>query len=185
MKYEIINLYWSGSKSAFVCQCWIKLCFIGAHKTQTCFMCVVCAHMLHHYFHLQHTHTRTQTHTHLQAVPHQRSPHCCSHMPVGSRPQQPKPPEWQPYLPQTLATSTRIVNNMCMAAGGTLLLWTNKISVKSHLQTAAKYKCAFAIKRFWLHGTLQKETGRNAVAWCCFDVVGTHTHTNTHACWQR
>lgn len=125
------------------------------------------------------------THTHLQAVPHQRSPHCCSHMPVGSRPQQPKPPEWQPYLPQTLATSTRIVNNMCMAAGGTLLLWTNKISVKSHLQTAAKYKCAFAIKRFWLHGTLQKETGRNAVAWCCFDVVGTHTHTNTHACWQR
>ncbi|CAG13655.1 unnamed protein product [Tetraodon nigroviridis] len=37
---------------------------------------------------------------------------CCGHMPVGSQPQQPKPAQWQPYLLQTLATGTRIVNNM-------------------------------------------------------------------------
>lgn len=117
------------------------------HKLVLCVLCVrTCSTTT--FICNTHTHAHSDTHTHLQAVPHQRSPHCCSHMPIGSRPQQPKPPEWQPYLPQTLATSTRIVNNMCMAAGGTLLLWTNKISVKSHLQTAAKYKCAFAIKRF-------------------------------------
>lgn len=87
-----------------------------------------------HYFHLKHALW--------QAVPCLRSPHCCSHMPVGSWPQQPKPPEWEPYLPQTLAMGTRIVNNMWVPAWGTLLLRANKISVKSHLQTAAKYKCS-------------------------------------------
>lgn len=107
-------------------------CYISTHKTHNVWC--VCTHAcLHHDFHLQHTHW--------QAVPCLRSPHCCSHMPVGRRPRQPKPPEWQPYLPQTLATNTRIVNNMWVPAGGTLLLRTNKISVKSHLQTPAKYKC--------------------------------------------
>lgn len=106
----------------------------GTHKTHKLILCACTHACLHHYFHLPHTHWR--------AVPCLRSPHCCSHMPVGSWPQQPKPPEWQPYLPQTLATSTRIVNTIQVPARGTLLPGTNKISVKSHLQTAAKYKCS-------------------------------------------
>lgn len=68
----------------------------------------------------------TNTHTHRQAVPCLRSRHCRSHMPAGSQPKQLKPPEWQPYLLQTLATSTRIVN-MRVPVGGTRLPGTNNI----------------------------------------------------------
>lgn len=73
---------------------------------------------------------------------------CFGHVSVCSQPQQPKTAEWQPYLLQTLAMSTRIVNNMrgCVR--------TNIISVKSHLQTAAIF--ISVPLRFWLHGTLLK-----------------------------
>lgn len=115
------------------CRYCMTVLYWYSESTELFYVCCVCMHAcLHHNFHLQHTHW--------QAVPRLRSPHCCSHMPVGSRPQQTKPPEWQPYLSQTLAMGTRIVNNMRVPAGGTLMLRTNKISVKSHLQTAAKYK---------------------------------------------
>lgn len=139
-----MNFYWLGSNIAFACQCCRSLYFTGT-KTRNLDMYVLCMHTCCTTAYTR-THECTHIHTYKQAIPCQKSLHCCSHMTVGRRPQQPKPLEWQPYLPQTVATSTRIVNNMWVTAVGTLLLRTNKISVKSHLQTAAKYKCTFAIR---------------------------------------
>lgn len=84
------------------------------------------------------------------------------------------------------AMGTRIVN-MWEAAGGMLLLRTNKISIKSHLQTAPKYKCAFAIKVLtsW---NITERNWKKADAWCRVDVVvggGRQAPTDTHACGQR
>lgn len=88
-----------------------------------------------------------------------------------------------------LVTSTRIVNNVCVPARAMLVLWNNRISVKSHPWTAAKYIRwpPLPLKGLWLHGTLQDETGRNAFpsCWWGFDVVEGWARAHTHACWQR
>lgn len=65
------------------------------------------------------------------------------------------------------------------------MLRTNKISVKSHLQTAAKYKCTFAIRGFDFMENNRRKLEERPLLDAALTQLERVAHTNTHACGQR